>query len=311
MNLRDKLNHFGKHKIPFFFIISYDKKDWDIFPLDSLPKDILFDINQKNNQSHNLKLTKNPISFFNYEKMFNKVIQNIKAGNTYLLNLTTQTNISNKYDLKQIYENSNAKYKLYYKNKFISFSPESFIKINNDTINTFPMKGTISNKIKNAKDKILNDKKELAEHIMIVDLLRNDLNIVSKNVKVKKFRYIDKIKAGNQELLQVSSHITGGLQNNWNEHIGDIILPLLPAGSITGTPKKKTIELIKNIEQNDRKFFTGIWGIYDGKTLDSSVLIRFIENNNNNFIYKSGGGITLDSDCKSEYNEMLDKVYIP
>jgi para-aminobenzoate synthetase component 1 len=92
---------------------------------------------------------------------------------------------------------------------------------------------------------------------------------------------------------------------------------LLPAGSITGTPKRKTVEIIHEIEKYDRGFFTGIWGIYDGTSLDTAVLIRFIErkknntNNKNQYIYKSGGGITLDSDINNEYNEMIEKVYIP
>jgi para-aminobenzoate synthetase component 1 len=173
------------------------------------------------------------------------------------------------------------------------------------------MKGTIDASIPNAKEKILNDEKEFAEHTMVVDLLRNDLNIVSKNVRVEKFRYIDKIRAGQKELLQVSSKISGDLSENWHSSIGDILLPLLPAGSISGTPKKKTVELINEIESYDRDFFSGIWGVYNGNTLDSSILIRFIENNQGVLYYKSGGGITIDSNIDNEYNEMKDKVYIP
>jgi para-aminobenzoate synthetase component 1 len=91
------------------------------------------------------------------------------------------------------------------------------------------------------------------------------------------------------------------------------LVKLLPAGSITGTPKKKTIEIIKDIEMYERGFFSGIWGIYDGVSLNSAVLIRFIEKtkDDNKFIYKSGGGITIESDLKGEYFEMIDKVYIP
>jgi para-aminobenzoate synthetase component 1 len=146
---------------------------------------------------------------------------------------------------------------------------------------------------------------------MVVDLIRNDLAIIASNIKVEKFRYIDKIKAGNKELFQASSHISGKLEENWHENIGNLIVPLLPAGSITGTPKKKTVDLISKIEDFNREFFTGIWGIYDGEELDSSVLIRFLQKDGNNFTYKSGGGITIDSICENEYQEMQDKVYIP
>lgn len=172
------------------------------------------------------------------------------------------------------------------------------------------MKGTIDANIKDAKSIILNDIKEMAEHTMIVDLLRNDLSMVSKNVKVNRFRYIDKIKAGNKELFQVSSEIEGELSENWQNRLGDIIISLLPAGSISGTPKKKTLEIIKDIEIYDRGYFSGIFGYFDGERVDSGVMIRFIEKDKNGFIYKSGGGITIDSDVKKEYQEMIDKVYL-
>ena len=173
------------------------------------------------------------------------------------------------------------------------------------------MKGTIDANIKNAKELIIKDPKELAEHTMVVDLLRNDLSIVSKKVKVEKFRYCEKIKAGEKELFQISSKISGELENSWQDRVGDIITSLLPAGSITGTPKKKTVQIIAEVEKYERGYFTGVFGVFDGKSLDSAVMIRFIEKQNGKYIYKSGGGITCDSDPQKEYQEMLDKVYIP
>lgn len=306
----------GEIKKPFFFCVSYDLKSWDVIQLDKLPNDIKYIINGSSNRPQNKKIefSKKHITYKTYKKKFNKVVCHIKNGNTYLLNLTTKTNITSRNSLLDIYENSVAKYKIYYKNKFVSFSPETFIKISNDTIFAFPMKGTINAKKKNARSSIVNNKKELAEHIMIVDLLRNDLNIISKNVKVDKFRYIEKIKAGKNELLQASSIISGQLDTDWHKKIGDILVNILPAGSITGAPKRKTVEIIHEIEKYNRGYFTGIWGVYDGKNLDSAVLIRFIEKNKNGvqnqFIYKSGGGITLDSNVSDEYNEMIEKVYI-
>ncbi len=89
-------------------------------------------------------------------------------------------------------------------------------------------------------------------------------------------------------------------------------MPLLPAGSVTGAPKKKTLEIIEETENYDRGYYTGIFGIFDGKNLDSCVLIRFIENQiTDKLIYKSGGGITFLSDAEKEYDEMLKKVYVP
>lgn len=121
------------------------------------------------------------------------------------------------------------------------------------------MKGTIDAKVPNAEDRILGDIKEMAEHTMVVDLLRNDLGIVSNKVKVEKFRYIDKINAGNKKLLQISSKISGHLDDNWHEKIGDILTSLLPAGSIMGTPKRKTIEILNDVEAYDRFLYGSFW----------------------------------------------------
>ena len=288
-------------------------KNYEVIPLKDLPEDILYEINTNTNTKvKTINLDIKPIDIKEYEKKFNNTKQQILNGNTYLLNLTTQTTIDTKIKLSDVYKYANAKFKLYYKDKFVCFSPERFIEIKKNKIFTYPMKGTIDANIKDAKRKILEDKKELAEHTMVVDLLRNDLSIVSSNVKVEKFRYIDKISAGDKDLLQISSKISGELSNNWQKNIGNIITSLLPAGSITGTPKKKTVEIIKNIENYDRDFFTGIFGVFDGDSLDSGVIIRFIEKlDNGDKIYKSGGGITFDSDLNSEYKEMIDKVYIP
>ncbi len=173
------------------------------------------------------------------------------------------------------------------------------------------MKGTIEASKSNAKEQILNNPKEMAEHVMIVDLMRNDLGIIGKSIKVNKFRYIDKIKAGKKELLQVSSHITAELPHNWQENIGSLLDALTPAGSITGTPKKQTQKIIKEIEEHNRGFYTGIFGIFDGASLHSGVMIRFIQSKEEELLYKSGGGITIDSSVEDEYQELIDKIYLP
>ncbi|MFA9375070.1 MAG: aminodeoxychorismate synthase component I, partial [Poseidonibacter sp.] len=255
------------------------------------------------------------ISFFEYKKKFDFLQNEIRNGNTYLLNLTSKTKIETNFTLDEIYEKVNARFKLRYQNKndnFVCFSPERFVEIKKNKIYTYPMKGTIDAKIPNAQAKILGDIKEMAEHTMVVDLLRNDLGIVSTKVKVEKFRYIEKINAGNKKLLQVSSKISGHLEENWNKRIGTILTSMLPAGSITGTPKKKTIEILKDCENYDRDFYTGIFGVFDGTSLDTAVMIRFIEQNKTKEqFYKSGGGITCDSDVNLEYQELIDKIYLP
>ena len=296
------------------FIIDFEKKSFIIEDIDS---DLLIDFdgfrNIENYQKIDKKInfSKTPISYEIYKKSFDKVIEEIKKGNCYLLNLTFPTKIETNLKLEEIFYKVKAKFKLKYKN-FVCFSPERFIKIENNKIYTYPMKGTIDATIQNAKEIILNDTKELAEHTMVVDLLRNDLSIIAKKIKVTKFRYIQKIEAGDKELLQVSSEIVGDMSHNWIENWQELILKMLPAGSITGTPKKKTIEIIKKYEIYERGFYTGIFGIIDEKRafLDSAVMIRYIEKNGDEMIYKSGGGITIDSNSKKEYKEMIDKVYI-
>jgi para-aminobenzoate synthetase component 1 len=145
---------------------------------------------------------------------------------------------------------------------------------------------------------------------MTVDLLRNDLSIIADRVTVKKFRYPIIAKAGNKELIQIVSEIVGDLRDGYKKKLGDILFSLLPAGSITGTPKKKCLEVLEQIEGFERGYFCGVFGIFDGEELQSAVSIRFIEKTENGYIYKSGGGITLDSDWEREYDEMVEKVYI-
>lgn len=295
-------------------MISYDTNNYIVKPLKELGEEIKFEINEKNSSkiSESIELKKEPISFEAYQEKFNVLQEHIKDGNSYLLNLTTVTNIKTTLTLDEIYEKARAKFKLKFKDEFVCFSPERFCEIKKNKIYTYPMKGTINADILNASVKILGDTKEMAEHTMVVDLLRNDLGIVSNKVRVEKFRYIDKINAGDKKLLQVSSKISGHLDENWNEKIGDILTALLPAGSITGTPKKKTVEILETVEGYDRGFYTGVFGVYDGKTLDSAVMIRFIEKDSKGELhYKSGGGITSDSRVKCEYQELIDKIYIP
>ncbi len=306
-----RLNEYGKKREPIFFVIDFEKNELILGE-----ENLLYKLEDKKNYESKKHLhvelkRRDFLDFESYRSKIKLIKEEIKRGNTYLLNFTCKTKLGPDLDLEKVFYSSLAPFKLLIKDRFVCFSPERFVKIEDNEISTYPMKGTIDANIKNAKEKILADKKEMSEHTMVVDLLRNDLSMVSSDVKVEKFRYIQKIKAGEKELLQVSSKITGQLDKNWHNHLGDIINTLLPAGSISGTPKRKTVEIIKKIENYNRGFFTGVFGYYDGKSLDSAVAIRFIEKTKEGYVYKSGGGITIDSDELSEYEEMKDKVYIP
>ncbi|MCW8954145.1 MAG: aminodeoxychorismate synthase component I [Sulfurimonas sp.] len=309
----DDLNSLGKKREPFLFICDFKAQNLILIPISELEKnDVEFCIKENYIvKPHVNKLDKKAPDFIEYKKKFDYVMEKIKSGDTYLLNLTQPTQIKTPLTLKEIYNSANAHYKLRYKDEFVCFSPEKFIQIKDNKINTYPMKGTIDASYPNAKETILNNKKEMAEHVMVVDLLRNDISIVAKDVKVEDFRYVQTIEAGEKKLLHVSSHISGKVGADWHERIGDILKSLLPAGSISGAPKKSTLDIIEIVENYERGFFSGVFGVYDGISLDSGVMIRFIEKTKDGYIYKSGGGITLDSNAKSEYNELLDKVYLP
>jgi para-aminobenzoate synthetase component 1 len=311
------MNFYGENNEPFLFVIDFQMKNNFVKRLEEISTDeIKFSFNnfsntiaKKNIKKPDIKII--PPDFETYLNAFEIVQKNIKYGNSYLVNLTFLSEITTSLRLTDIYEIVNAKYKMLFYDDFLFFSPEIFVQIKENKIFSFPMKGTIDATIPNAREKILNDKKETAEHYTIVDLIRNDLNIVAKKVKVEKFRYIDEIKTNQQDILQVSSMISGKLNENWQNNVGNIIFSLLPAGSITGAPKKKTVEIIEQAENYQRGFYTGIAGIFDGKNLDSCVMIRFIENIDGQFFYKSGGGITALSNPKSEYQEMISKIYLP
>ena len=173
------------------------------------------------------------------------------------------------------------------------------------------MKGTISASRPDAENTLLTDAKEAAEHATIVDLIRNDLSQFARSVWVERYRYIDYLETSGGGLLQVSSEVAALLPGNWRDWLGTLMASLLPAGSISGAPKPKTVEIIRTAEGYDRGYYTGICGYFDGENLDSGVLIRFIENQHGQLVFKSGGGITARSDARAEYQEMIDKVYLP
>jgi len=311
-----QIDTLGQSRTPFLFIISYNQNKIFAKSLKELDDDIYYKLEDWRNypvkrREKKCTFSKNPVDFSTYKKALDAVLEEIRSGNTYLLNLTFKTPIETNYSLKEIFTYARAKFKLYYKDEFICFSPERFVEMHEGRIATYPMKGTIDANIPLAKEHILADKKEMAEHVMIVDLMRNDLGIIGSEVKVEKFRYVEKIKAGQKELLQVSSKITAKLPKEWKDNIGILLSQLLPAGSITGTPKKSTIHIIDEVENFNRDFYTGVFGVFDGKSLRSGVMIRFIEQEKGKFYYKSGGGITIDSDAKSEYDELINKIYLP
>lgn len=317
-NSKETMNRLGKERIPFFFLIDFELKKPLVWRLDAVnPEMLLYDFNGMKNYSSDLKNEKQlHFKIYNFSKekydiAFQKVQENIRYGNSFLLNLTFASRIETNFSLKEIFFRSKAKYKVWYENFFVCFSPETFIRIENRVIRSFPMKGTIDATLPQAKEKLLCNEKETAEHSTIVDLIRNDLTKVSKQVEVSRFRYIDHLKTNKNEILQMSSEIKGKLPENYFSELGDIIFGMLPAGSVSGAPKDKTLEVIRSAEENDRGYYTGVAGIFDGINLNSAVLIRFIEKKQDEMFYRSGGGITAKSNREDEYHELIQKIYVP
>lgn len=315
----DRINALANANTPFLFVIDYAQEHSYIEPLDRIDaSSCLYEFGQKSNIKKEPSLYTGkidweymPPSMAEYKRSFELVKRNLLAGNSYLTNLTCQVPLSTNLTLKDLFLYSKALYKLWMKDHFVCFSPEIFVRIENDLIKSFPMKGTIDATLPNAEAALMGDEKEAAEHATIVDLIRNDLSMVAEHVTVNSYRYIDYLQTNKGPILQTSSEICGTLPSDYIEHIGDILFKLLPAGSITGAPKPRTVQIIAEAENFERGFYTGVMGYYANKQLDSAVMIRFIEQKDEQFYFKAGGGITAKSDWKKEFNEVIQKIYAP
>ncbi|MBP4133867.1 aminodeoxychorismate synthase component I [Gallibacterium anatis] len=313
-------NRLGTQRTPFFFLIDFEQQKPIICPLEQCAEQgIWFEFASQNNLAtaqkappkQPFKLEKFPIDFATYQQGFEIVQQALQQGNSYLLNLTYATPIAINYDLNTLFSATQANYKLLFKNEFVCFSPEPFVKISHNQIFTYPMKGTINANLPDAENQLLNCEKEQREHYTIVDLMRNDLAIVGQNVQVKRFRYLEKIFTERGAIWQTSSEIYADLKENWQADIGTMLSQLLPAGSISGAPKEKTVAAIQQAELAPRGYYTGVFGIFNGESLESAVAIRFISQQNGNTAFHSGGGITIQSQAAQEYQELLEKIYVP
>jgi para-aminobenzoate synthetase component 1 len=321
MSLSDfatEMNRLGRDKVPFLFLVDFEMEKPLLIRLTDVTREkMIFDVNGMRNHDGRFNaegtaiIEKKPESWTSYKKKFDNVFRRLEYGDSFLTNLTISTEIVINRTLRDIFFQSSAKYKLLVEDEFLVFSPETFIQIKDGKIFSFPMKGTIDAAIPGAEERILSDRKETSEHVTIVDLIRNDISQIATDVQVTRFRYIDKIRTSSKTLLQVSSEIVGQLENGYLGQLGNILVKLLPGGSVSGAPKSRTLEIIRQTEVEKRGYYTGVFGIFDGESLDSGVMIRFIEKQGAKYFYRSGGGITTQSKGESEYQEAIDKVYVP
>ncbi|KQR95125.1 aminobenzoate synthetase [Chryseobacterium sp. Leaf180] len=313
-----RMDELSAQKVPFFFITDFLCENVEVYTEKEISKKgLLIDfqtfsnIKKRQDAKDGLQWKTYPGSLEEFKNGFDTVQENIRRGNSYLTNYTRKTHIETNLSLEDLFYQSEAIYKVLYPEKFVFFSPETFIKINGNKVFTYPMKGTIDASVENAAEILKNDPKEKAEHYTVVDLLRNDLSMIADDVSVEKLMYLDFLKTRQKNLFAMSSEICGYIKEEFKGKTGSILQKLLPAGSILGAPKPKTLEIILKAEGYDRGFYTGVCGFFDGENLDSCVMIRFIEKEGEKLYFKSGGGITHMSKPEDEYMEMKNKIYVP
>ncbi len=315
----ERMNQLAEADRAFVFIISYDGQRAYVEPADEVDsEELLYAFPGMENvpvgavcKDVAVEWDFVPPSRESYERSINYVKKNQREGNSYLANLTCRVPVSTNLSMRDIFLRSKALYRCWVKGQFVCFSPEIFVRVKEGTISSYPMKGTIDATLPDAELALMENPKEAAEHATIVDLIRNDLSMVADHVHVDRYRYVDRLKTNKGEILQTSSEISGNLSAHYRSHVGELLFRLLPAGSITGAPKPKTVEIIAEAEGYDRGFYTGVMGYCADGVIDSAVMIRFIDLEDGQLYYKAGGGITAQSNNDDEYSEVIEKVYVP
>jgi anthranilate/para-aminobenzoate synthase component I len=254
------------------------------------------------------------ISYADYLSKINQTIDQIYAGNFYQANITAKfygelqqelTPQSAFAGFRKLCELSPAPYASFIANDdlfVLSSSPELFIKINDEgEISTRPIKGTVATE---AKENLSSNPKTMAENLMIVDLMRNDLSTHAKigSVKVPAFLEVDNFT----NLRHLSSTITAQLVQDFE--FTEVLSNIFPAGSMTGAPKIAAMQWISQTEQIKRGIYSGAIGWINGKECELSVVIRTLITRKNKYETQFGGGIIANSDPKSEYEELLIKA---
>lgn len=318
-DLRIQMNRAACDGQPFLFAVDYELNEGVFIRDPDFQTDILYRFAHASN-AEAVAASEDPSTILDYRRLsketyaakFDIVRRALLRGDAYLANLTVRTPVSGIDSLRQAFTCAVAPYCLYVPDRFVCFSPERFVRIDADgSIFANPMKGTADADEPDAARKLLDDEKETFEHNTVVDLLRNDLGIHARNVSITRFRYIEAVLAGERRLLQASTEIRGRLGRDWRRHLGDALFSMLPAGSCSGAPKESVLGVIREAEKEPRGYYTGVFGLFDGCRFDSAVMIRYIEERDGSFYFRSGGGITALSEIDAEYDEIYRKIYIP
>jgi len=266
---------------------------------------------------------KAPVAIFSnftkpaYLAAIEKAKDYIASGDIYQVNLSQRFSAEFNSDPFELYRNLRsinpapfAAYLDFNELKIISSSPERFLCLRSGAIHTRPIKGTRPRGKTPKEDthiieELLKSPKDRAEHIMIVDLERNDLGRVSKFGSVSPTEFV--IPERYATVSHLVSTVKGILRNGVDSV--DCLLNCFPGGSITGAPKIRSMQIIDELEPTARSVYTGSIGYlsFDG-SMDTSIVIRTILLKENKLYFQVGGGIVADSDPEAEYQETLDKA---
>ncbi|MFH1479123.1 MAG: aminodeoxychorismate synthase component I [Candidatus Omnitrophota bacterium] len=311
-------------------LIPLFKKDTD-FPLlwFGIYKDPLIlnhrqklDISYPSSHGYSIKNIRKNIRKASYVKNVNNIKEYIRKGETYQVNYTFKYKFDFSGSLFRLYEGLKAKQSVSYSSliktsdfSVASFSPELFFRKSRNKIEVRPMKGTFDRGMDLKEDrlnefKLQNSPKNRSENIMIVDLLRSDLGRISRpgTVRTKNIFEVEKYET----LFQMVSTINSTLKKDIS--IFDLFRAVFPSGSVTGAPKISTMKIIKKLEKEPRRIYTGSIGFFaPGGDSVFNVAIRtiLINNKNNRAELGIGSGIVYDSDPHKEFEECdLKKRFI-
>jgi para-aminobenzoate synthetase/4-amino-4-deoxychorismate lyase len=258
------------------------------------------------------------IDFSDYDRALTRIKEEIADGNTYQVNYTYDCHIQTSLAPLELYEmlrpHQTTPYTALIENRYesiLSFSPELFFELDGTTIRAKPMKGTAKRGKDFAEDEtnrqfLQDDAKNRSENVMIVDLLRNDLGKVAipGSVTVKNLFEVETHKT----VHQMTSEIVATIKDQTS--LWEIFLALFPCGSVTGAPKRSTMQIIDSLESGSRGVYCGAIGFLQPGHATFSVPIRILQRtcNETAYRYRVGSGIVWDSDIREEWLETQTKT---
>ncbi len=249
--------------------------------------------------------------------MVTKAKQYIYEGDIFQVVLSNRLQADFEGSLIDVYEKLRTKnpspYMFYFSSKDIEMagaSPETLVKVLDNKVMTYPLAGTKPRGKTTAEDlaletELLNDEKECSEHNMLVDLGRNDIGKISKFGTVKVEDYMKILRFST--VMHIGSTVTGEVENG--KDTLDAVDAILPAGTLSGAPKIRAMEIIDELENEKRGVYGGAIGYLDfNGNIDTCIAIRFAFKKNGKIFVRSGAGIVIDSIPENEYNECINKA---